>query len=65
MPWLITWPWFSSAPNGSTKLTMPMSCSTLVKRLYSRCRIARSTPPTYCSAGSYLRTASGSKGPSS
>ena len=52
LPWLMTWPWFISAVKGSTKSTMPMSCSTLVKkRLYSRCRIACSTPPTYCVDG--------------
>ena len=51
-PWLITWPWFSSRVNGSPKSTMRMSCSTLTKnRLYSRCRIACSTPPTYRSTG--------------
>src|SRR3954468_2213194 len=64
LPWLMTWPWFSSAENGSTKSTIPMSYSTLVKnRLYSRCRIACSTPPTYCATGVHSRTASSSNGP--
>ena len=66
LPWLITWPWLSSAVNGSTKSIMPMSCMTLVKkRLYSRCRIACSTPPTYWAAGIHSRTASSSNGPCS
>ena len=66
LPWLMTWPWFSSAVNGSTKSTMPMSCSTLVKnRLYSRCRIACSTPPTYWSTGIHAAHRLGSNGPSS
>ena len=65
-PWLMTWPWFISAANGSTASTMPMSCSTFMKkRLYSRCRIACSTPPTYCATGIHSRTAAGSNGPSS
>src|SRR3954453_16218371 len=62
----MTWPWFISDVKGSTKSSIPMSCSTFVKkRLYSRCRIACSTPPTYWSTGSHLRTSSGSNGPSS
>src|SRR5712691_335701 len=66
LPWLITWPWFTRATNGSVKSTMPMSCSTLVKnRLYSRCKIACSTPPTYRSTGLHRRTASTSNGPNS
>jgi hypothetical protein len=65
LPWLMTWPWFISAAKGSTTSSMPMSCRTLVtKRLYSRCRIACSTPPTYCATGIHSRTASGSNGPS-
>ena len=32
LPWLMTWPWFISAANGSTTSTMPMSCSTLMKK---------------------------------
>ena len=64
-PSLMTSPWFISRENGSTKSIIPRSCSTLVKkRLYSRCRIACSTPPTYCAAGIQSRTASGSNGPS-
>ena len=65
LPWLITCPWFSSRRIGSSKSTIPMSCSTLVKnRMYSRCRIACSTPPTYCATGIQRRTSSGSNGPS-
>ena len=65
LPRLMTWPWFISAVNGSTKSTIRMSYSTLVKnRLYSRCRIACSTPPTYRSTGNQRRTDSTSNGPS-
>nr|BFE81944.1 hypothetical protein GCM10020093_045450 [Planobispora longispora] len=66
LPWLMTWPWFSSRAKGSVKSTMPMSCRTLVKnREYSRCRMACSTPPTYWSIGPHWRTFSTSNGPSS
>ncbi len=62
-PPLSTWPWFRSAAKGSVKPTIPMSYRTLVKNLlYSRCRIACSTPPTYWPTGSQLLTASVSKG---
>ena len=64
LPWLITWPWFSSRVNGSLKSTMPMSYSTLTKnREYIRCRMACSTPPTYRSTGAQRRTASTLNGP--
>ena len=64
LPWLITWPWFIMAVNGSTKSTIFMSYSTLVKnRLYSRCKMACSTPPTYRSIGAQRRTESTSNGP--
>src|SRR5215472_7845920 len=66
LPWLITCPWLTRARNGSTKSTMPMSHSTLMKNLlYSRCNIACSTPPTYRSIGHHRRTASTSNGPNS
>src|SRR5580658_7872697 len=66
LPSLITWPWLISRVNGSVKSHMPMSYSTLVKkRLYSRCRMACSTPPTYMSTGIQRRTASTSNGPPS
>src|SRR5713101_450955 len=64
LPWLITWPWLISRVNGSVKSTIPMSYRNLVKnRLYSRCRIACSTPPTYRSMGHQRRTAATSNGP--
>src|SRR5262249_34199561 len=64
LPWLITWPWFSSRVNGSPKSIMSMSCSTLTKnREYIRCRMACSTPPTYRSTGDQRLTASTSNGP--
>src|SRR5215467_4493454 len=66
LPWLITWPWFTSAVNGSMKSSIRMSCSTLTKnREYSRCRMACSTPPTYKFTGAQRRTASTSNGPCS
>src|SRR6266571_2970833 len=64
LPWLMTWPWLISRTKGSVKSTMPMSYRTLVKNLlYSRCRIACSTPPTYRSVGHHRRTDSTSNGP--
>ncbi len=32
LPWLMTWPWFISAANGSIVSSIPMSYSTLVKK---------------------------------
>ena len=64
-PFMPTMPWFSSRVNGSSKSTMPMSCSTLVKkRAYSRCRIAWVTPPVYWSTGAHSRACSWSNGTS-
>src|SRR5208282_2942579 len=64
LPWLITWPWLISRVNGSVKFSRPMSYRTLVKNLlYSRCKMACSTPPTYMSTGAHRRTSAGSNGP--
>ena len=44
----------------------PMSYKTLVKnRMYSRCKMACSTPPTYWKTGIHRRTSAGSNGTSS
>src|SRR5919112_6878161 len=65
LPPLSTWPWFSRALNGSSASIMPRSWMTLVKnRAYSRCRMACSTPPTYCPTGIQSLIFSGSNGPS-
>ena len=52
-------PWFRQRVNGSVNDTSPMSYSTLVmKRLYSRCRMACSMPPVYCVTGIHFATSS-------
>src|SRR6478672_6986956 len=65
LPPLSTWPWFSSARNGSSASIRPRSWMTLVKkRAYSRCRMACSTPPTYWPTGIQSLILAGSNGPS-
>ena len=65
-PSLMISPCLRKRANGSSKSMSPRSCSTIVmKRLYSRCSTACSSPPMYMSTGSHFRVSSGSKATSS
>ena len=63
--WLITWPWLSSRGERLGEVDHAHVVQHLGEEpAYSRCRIACSTPPTYWSTGTHLRTCSTSNGPS-